>query len=164
MAAPALDVDKEQVRLLVMQMGVRDAARAMGLNENTVAAWSARGRWLAPVEQTTPKSMQPIASNAIKPVQALANVLSENEERTKLAIALATTKGTERIADMDADEVLLNTGQLKDLTQVAKDNYGWAREREGQGANILLNIAFLGGAAQPVEHEIEPVTTDVVQE
>jgi len=48
-------VDRESVRLLAIELGVREAARRCGLSEDRVRKWSSRYKWL---EQRAPK--QPI--------------------------------------------------------------------------------------------------------
>lgn len=44
-AAPAPEELKERVKVVALQIGVREAARQFGLDEERVLKWSARGKW-----------------------------------------------------------------------------------------------------------------------
>src|SRR5947208_13583687 len=48
-------VDRESVRLLAIELGVREAARRCGLSEDRVRKWSSRYKWL---EQRAPKQQE----------------------------------------------------------------------------------------------------------
>ena len=50
MPAP-LETDREQVRIVAVQIGVREAARQFGLSEETVKSWSKREGWLRDAQE-----------------------------------------------------------------------------------------------------------------
>lgn len=166
MAAPALDVDWESVKAHAKDHGAREAARAYNLSENTVMARCRREGWLVNagktiVVQALPKSMQPIARNArITPSEAVSRTHEALGERTRTRFARGIARGALKVAHMKADTVLERAGEIKQLVDAGAKLHGWGQEGQS-GTQAVLNIAFLGGS---VEHEIEPVTTDVVQE
>ena len=143
-----LNVDREQARMLVMTQGVRAAAREMGLKESTVMAWSARGKWLkdcrpqAPLHELPPscRSVEVSASGAIKPVEALENVLKRDSESTKTALSRAARRGAEFIAQLPEEEALEQTQALVGLAKVAEKVHGWANATGPAGLNVLSQI------------------------
>lgn len=118
----ALDVDREQVRMLVLAVGVREAARQMGLNEKTVLHWSHTGNWLAHLRQPNakpemPLSMQPRSVVSVRPADALQAVLHEGITETKIGF----TRYAARMATKAAEH-----GQLEDapLYKAVADIHG----------------------------------------
>lgn len=81
----ALDVDREQVRMLVVSVGCSEAARQTGINLNTVLQWSARFGWLKAlqVKPVLPASMQQPAIGVISGANAQANVVREKLMETR---------------------------------------------------------------------------------
>jgi Putative ATPase subunit of terminase (gpP-like) len=66
----ALDVDREKVQMLALTYGVREAARMLGLSEDTVKSWSLREGWVSerPVSVAPPPTVirpAPIAPNGV---------------------------------------------------------------------------------------------------
>lgn len=156
----ALDVNKEAVQVLVGAVGVREAARQMGLSENTVLAWANRGGWVQHIANAKERKVQSLASNrpdslqspAIKPADALQNVLQDDSRETRISLS----KSTRRLAK-DAESAPLE--QAGDVLQVAKTAsliHGWAPGAPATGQAMVLNINVLG--ASPDQH---PVTLDL---
>lgn len=103
----ALDVDREQVRMLVMQYGVREAARMVGLNENTVLAWSDRGDWLKNMPTPHRALMPPLQSRAIvSPANALADAMREDSVETRAAVLRIARRAVNRVGRYDDDELV----------------------------------------------------------
>lgn len=80
MPAP-LDVDKEAIRLLVVEYGVTETAKQTNIPLNTLLSWSARGNWLKPQPTPLPPTVQPRAINAIQPSQAQANIHASRKQK-----------------------------------------------------------------------------------
>ncbi len=101
--AARLDVDREQVRMLVLSVGVREAARQMGLNEATVQAWSARLGWLehvtSPVEIVKPASMVAATTATKSPADALESVLRQRKDNTRLGLSRYVERMSQRAAE-----------------------------------------------------------------
>lgn len=124
MPAP-LNVDREAVRVLAVAVGVREAARQMGLDENTVMQWSARYGWLKNTKPTQPlpKSMQPVdvvtvSGVSVSPAEALSNAMETLSTNAKLGFLKASARVAEHLADDPDPESLLAR---------AKSAAGWAK-------------------------------------
>lgn len=149
----ALDVNREAVRLLVVQYGVREAARQMGLNEDTVAAWSARGKWLADLPRSVPlpPSMVRPASDASNPAQALAKAMLEDSVQTRASLLRTTRRAVARAERCDDDELMTQevAGVLHSHAKTAALAGGWATQT-GPGLNVNLRLAVTAQAEGPV--------------
>lgn len=140
MAAPRTD-DREQVRMLVLSVGAREAARQAGIPENTVLAWCHRFGWLEhvkPQEIELPASMRG-ASSAIKPADALQNILSERKLKTRLALSKYVREASHEAAI--APNKLAIANDVKAVAAVMDTL--WPEDRKGSGSMTvnLLSIS-----------------------
>jgi hypothetical protein len=94
--------------MLVMTYGAREAARQLGLSENTVLAWSARGEWLAdmpnPHQPYRPK-VQSVVIN--EPVNALAQSMKADSLGGRAAALRVTRRALERADKYQDDELMV---------------------------------------------------------
>lgn len=156
MPAP-LAVDKEQVRMLVLSIGVREAARQMGLKEVTVCQWAARGKWLeatreaaAPRPHLLPPTMRPTdVSGVIKAPNALADVLKQGAHETRVGL----TKYAARMAKAAAEDGNLEQAPL--LKAVADIHAKIHPEAQGVQGMALGFFSIQVGTS--VENEEAPV-------
>lgn len=155
MPAP-LAVDREQVRMLVMTIGVRPAARQLGISEDTVADWSRQGKWLADTRVRAaklppPASMRP--SNPSKqPADALADTLREDGNATKTAAmryARLTSAHAERLAEESPAVALEQAGNVKQVLQTAALAGGWNAQNDGP--RLTLNLFAVGGQQDEID-------------
>ena len=103
--------------MLVLSVGVTEAARQTGIDLSTVKQWSARGKWLAHTreERQLPASMQPITVTGVtKPADALAEILSERRTQTKLHQSKYVMRASEVLADVPDEKLLVvaDTGKI----------------------------------------------------
>jgi len=138
--------------MLVISVGVREAARQMGIAEPTVQAWSARYGWLehltSPAKIEKPLSMKG-ATVATKPADALRNILQENSLATRTAAlryAKATTEHAANVAEDDPKTALTIAQDVKAVVQTAALAGGWAANQEN---NLKISI-FTTGSEPPV--------------
>lgn len=153
MAAPARsDIDREQAKMLVLQLGVRAAAREMNIPESTVQSWSARGNWLAETRVTViPAALPPPASQqlkpgstiATKPAQALQNRLKRDSESTRLGLSTAARKAARKFAGKDGDAIIAKSQELRHIAAVASQVHGWEGSKVG-GFTLNLGVAVTG--------------------
>lgn len=103
----ALDVNKEAVQVLVGAVGVREAARQMGLSENTVLTWANKGGWVQHITDARERKSQSVAasrpngfqSTTIKAATALENVLTEGALATRVGFTRYAAKMAKRAGE-----------------------------------------------------------------
>lgn len=134
--------------MLVLSIGVRPAARQLGISEDTVADWSRQGKWLAdtrvrPAYLPPPATMRP-SNPSMRPADALEKVLREDHNATKtnvLRFARAASAEGARIAEETPEKALDQAANMKQVAQAAAIAAG---EKTGDGTQVLINIALLG--------------------
>lgn len=143
--------------MLVMSIGVREAARKMGIPESTVQAWSARGEWLKALRRKPATIVKPAsmvsATIATSPVDVLRDTLAENARNTKLGF----TKYAARIAGQAGE-----TGTLEEapLFKAVADIHAKMQPQE-QG-DCTVGLAFFSISIG--SGELEAPTVDVEAE
>lgn len=150
MAKARRDIDRDQVKMLVLQLGVRAAARELDIPEGTVQTWSADGNWLAdtrptviPAKLPPPISQAPITStNSTKPVDALKNRLNRDSKTTRLALSTATKKAATKFARKDGDAIIDQAQELRHVAAVASQIHGWEGGKGGGGLTLNLGVAI----------------------
>lgn len=130
--------------MLVMEVGPREAARRMNLNENTVLQWTRRNQWLESTKPTPainplPLSMKPVIT-VISPSDTLADVLKEHGDATKLGLAKASRRAVESTESMDGQTVLEYASKLKDVATIAEKVHGWGGDKAGDTINSWSQI------------------------
>jgi hypothetical protein len=118
-------VDREAVRVLAIELGVREAARRLGLNPNTVLSWAKRYNWELPNRKggATKASANAITLQS-RPGDVLLATHKELETTTKTALMQTTAKAAANAAQKPPLDVT-NTSQLRDLAQSAARVFGW---------------------------------------
>jgi hypothetical protein len=109
----------ESVRMLAIEIGAREAARKLGLNENTVLSWAKREKWQLPSSKPGPAAIEPHAS----PAETLIASHKEHETRTKSSLARATSRAAAEAEQLP--QVLPHSGKLRDLAATAAGLFGW---------------------------------------
>lgn len=158
MSAP-LAVDREQVRMLYMEVGAAETARRIGLPGGTVRQWANRYGWneghaitrevvqgqqtpaKAILAATLPESKRPVIVTHVTGADALAEMMGEMERETRVSLAkaarnLATQAET---AELGQAADALQAGKLAALV------HRWADDR-----NSTVNVSIYA-AAVPVE-------------
>ncbi len=139
-------VNKEAVRLLVIQHGQREAARIAGLNEDTVCSWAKRYDWsVASKPQARTGNTQLVAQ--------IADELGEHERKTKLGLA---KYASDKAAELAERGKLTDSGHFKNVAGGASIVHRWDAKTENS-QNVVVNVALLG--VQP--HEVSVETLDV---
>lgn len=138
-----LNINKEAVRVLATAVGVREAARQMGLKEDTVKKWSAREQWFPePVEVQRPPTMQKMSvPNVPNAAVALLNTLEEHGKATRFNLSKGILRASKHVAALSPDILLAEAPNIKALTASAAQIHGWA-----ETAQTSVRIAlFTGG-------------------
>jgi hypothetical protein len=136
MPAP-LNINREAVKTLAIAIGVRQAAREMGLPESSVKSWSTRGKWFA--DTPKPPHLARVASNASTPSDALATRLANDERETRASLSQYARKVSERASRRShLDDAPL----VHKVAQTAGIVHRWS---EGMAANqFTLNVLNVG--------------------
>ena len=113
--------------MLALSIGVRKAARQLGLKHNTVLSWSKRDKWFAdPQKPSTIAKQNGNAISAIKsPSNALADTLREHSQETKLGLSTAARRAAVYAARMTPVRVIRSSRGLKNVTEIAEKVHGW---------------------------------------
>jgi len=102
-----LNVDWSAVRVLAIAVGVREAARQMQISEDAVRQRSKREGWMtsakAATQRTLAKPVTSVSPHAVSPADALASVLNERKERSKLGLSKYAAEAAERAGESDGD-------------------------------------------------------------
>ena len=130
-------VDRESVRLLAIELGVREAARRCGLSEDRVRKWSSRYKWL---EQKAPKQKEAVVTTVTAPGDVLLASHKELEERTKSGLARATARAAEAAANTSEPLPVASTAHLRDLAQSAARLFSWDKNDK---PGVQLNQQFV---------------------
>jgi hypothetical protein len=139
MPAP-LDVNREAVRVLAVAVGVREAARQMGLGESVVMKWSADEGWLKPVEQKLPPTVTKQAVSGVsKPAEAMSNALQSMGDKSRLLVAKGLHRGSKHIAKLDGEAVLQRANEIKAHVGSLKEVHAWAGSEQ---SNTLISLNF----------------------
>lgn len=146
----AIDVDREQVRMLVLAVGVREAARQMGLNEDTVASWSARFGWVKAVADIKAKAaahrqIQGVQVPTSTPAESLANILADDSRTTKIGLSRAARAAADTFAKRSGPAVIKSSKALRDIAATASQLHGWEERKEG---GLILNLGISVGGME----------------
>jgi hypothetical protein len=136
--------DHESVRTLAIQIGVRPAARQLGLNEDTVCSWAKRENWFA-----TPGNPQPIQSQALqaRPGDVMLNELQKFEGESRLSLAKANARMAKDCEELPARHA--KTAHIVAQTMAIVHRQG----EHGSGQSFSLNILNLGSCAVQVRDQ-----------
>jgi hypothetical protein len=127
-------VNKEALKLLALEIGLRAACRKLGINENTGRTWSKRGGWnlqpaaAAPVSpRCNEKRHSEAATSETTPSQVLVATLKEREEQTRGYMSQAALKGSQEAAELE--KVLPEAARLQALGAFVARTFGWSTDQ-----------------------------------
>ena len=131
--------DREAVKVLAISVGVREAARQLGLNEERVMKWSQREGWL---KQPEPKPQPPtVTRNEVrtvrKPSDALAGILEERKDKSKLHLSKYVTDASAKASESNGNLKL--APRVRDVAAIHSTLWP-EKEQQGNGVMPGLNI------------------------
>lgn len=152
----ALEIDREQVRIVAVQIGVREAARQFGLSEETVKSWSKREGWL--VQDTENKELVEQATKQLREKQGLppvaptaAEILRNYSGTTRLSHAKVAEKVAKSLEIKDADEILVNMPNVLAAGKHAALVHGWQVGQGGTSVRLDLLAGTLEMTSQTAQ-------------
>jgi hypothetical protein len=147
-----LNVDWSGVRVLAVAVGVREAARQMGISEDAVRQRSKRERWMAcpktVAQRALAKPVTSVSPNALSPAHALANVFSERKHCTKLSLSKYVAEAREELAEHEEKPSM--TRRARDIADVHSTLWPVEQKQE-----TILNLGVLIGTNPPRNINIE---------
>jgi hypothetical protein len=143
MPGHALEVDHEEVKFVALQIGVREAARKFGLDEDTVKSWSYRESWFAKEEarerQIAALKQEKRVSQGLQPIAPTASeIIANYSGNTRLKLSETVNKQAENLAVRDSDELVLMASTVKTVIDGAAKLHGWE-----QGAQVTVNFDLI---------------------
>lgn len=142
----SIEVDREAVRVLATAVGVREAARKLGLDEDRVRQWSSRGKWFA--ETARPPTMtqsKTVTSVTKSPAVALQEHLSALSGDSRLSLAITGNKLAQHFEQLDPAEAAACTPAIKDAVVINEKVHSWNSSKDSPA---LINIQI---GPQPIQ-------------
>lgn len=126
-------VNREAVRILALEHGLKRASELSGVAYETVKKWSQRQHWNVSVQHS--QAIVP----AVPVADSVAAELQEHERETRLSLARYSAR-----AAKDSEQLSVRQAPLvHKVAQVAGITHQWSDKREGQ-SNVMVNVALLG--------------------
>jgi hypothetical protein len=145
------------VRVLALAVGVREAARQMGISQDAVRQRSKREGWIASpkavAQRALAKPVTGVSPTALSPADALASVFSERKDRTKLGLSKYVAEAAEKAADLPKDKLNV-AGKVRDVAAIPQTL--WPEERSQE----IFGLAMLSGQAEPKLIEGKVIDSD----
>ncbi len=139
-------IDREAVRLLAIEIGVRESARKLGLNEDTVCSWAKRGNWFATPAVTYNKPVQAMQA----PGDVMLDTIAEHGARTKLGLSAYATRQAEHLA---SEGKLSDHNAFRNIAAGSSTLHGWNEAK--QSASFTLNVLNLGSLDVSVDPTLD---------
>ncbi len=128
------EIDREAIRLLAIEHGVREAARMTGLNEDRVRQWSSRYQWL---HAKTPHDKEAVTNVTTLPADAHLHELQAHERETRLSLARSARK----LATEAESAELGQSSHVLNVAKTAAVVHKWGDEK--QNVSFSLNVLNL---------------------
>ncbi len=132
---------QSQVRLLALSIGLRPAARAMGLSEDRVRNWSRRFKWglsALGISAVPSSAATPADTSAIEVAE---RVVRHYGDRAKIGATIAGAKALEHLADSTGAELVKPANAISgdQWTKAVDRAAGWTQARQ-QGVNVGVQV------------------------
>jgi hypothetical protein len=139
-------IDREAVKTLAIAVGVREAARQLGLNEERVLKWSQRGNWL---KQPDPTPQPPtVTKNDVltvrKPSEVLSTALADDSKATRIGLSKGTRKAAEVFGRLKGASVIRISEDLRRIVSSASQIHNWEQQESGSGVMGGLRVYASG--------------------
>ncbi len=153
----AVPISWEAVKTLAAVVGVREAARRMGLSEDRVRQRSSREGWMsapgarenakaALAARTTEKSVTTLSPAALVHAE-LANLGA----KSRVSLARGVAKAAEHVETLSGSDILAESGNVKAIAQTADLVHGW----KDASPQVKIRLDVLGATAEAQITEIE---------
>lgn len=160
----AQPINWEAVKCLALVVGVRESARRMGVSEEAVKKRCTREGWLNDPEarEAARRAVQErsalTTSPHLSPSALIHQELQALSAKTKVGIARGLARAAETIENMDGNEVLISSQNVKSVTQAAGLVHSW--DKNAGTPKIRLELLGAKGEVAAIDVESEVVTKD----
>jgi hypothetical protein len=136
-ATPAkIDADREQIRMLVLNIGYAKTSEQTGIKQATLRQWASRGQWFTKAKPHA----QAVATVTKAPADVLTDELQQNEKQTRLSLSRYTAK-----AAKDSEGCTIRDAKLvKAVADTADKTFQWSANKGQDQSQVAVNIAILG--------------------
>ncbi len=154
---------QSQVRLLALSIGLRPAARAMGLSEDRVRNWSSRFKWglsALGISAVPSAAATPADTSAIEVAE---RVVRHYGDRAKISACIAGSKAMEHLADSPAPELVKpgNSIAADQWTKAVDRAAGWTQTR-AQGVSVQVAVINPPSEAERSERRAVHAALDAI--
>ncbi len=144
-AATATKDQREIVRLLAIQHGLKKASELANIPHDVVRQWSVRGNWKLSLPVTS--SLATVAANNVQ------SELEKLEHETRSSLA----RSAARLAKKSEEAKLDESGHVHNVAKTAAIVHRWDAKSENTG-NVIVNVALLG--IQPDQVQAQTIDLD----
>lgn len=161
----AKPISWEAVRALAAVVGVREAARQMGLSEEQVKKRCTREGWLSTPEARVANqravamrsgTSAPIPLSPMSPAALIHAELASLGSKSRLSIARGVAKASETVENMQGLDILDRSADVKAIAQTADLVHGW----KDAAPQVKIRLDVLSGSAEAQPIDIEATVTD----
>lgn len=158
--------NKEAVKVLAKAVGIREAARRMGLDEHRVLKWSQRdpaGPWgpasAPPTRKQLPAQVRACPQAVLTPSEALVDALADDSRASRIALSRGLRRVAEHVADLDPAEALERAQHVKATVGSLATVHAW--EAKQQSTQVMISVGAIGLRRDDVESVLD-VSAEVV--
>ncbi len=140
--APATQrVNREEIRMLVQDVGYQETEARTGIAANTLYQWARRFGWSQPVVHS-----QAVRTVRQSPADAHSDILAEHERETRLSLARSARK-----LATEAESAKLNeSNHILNVAKTAGIVHKWGDEK--QNVSFSLNVLNLNMLSDDETH------------
>ncbi len=141
--APAIQaVNREEIRMLVADVGYAETSQRTGIKEPTLRQWSKRFGWSKPFIHS-----QAVTTVTQRPADAHSAILAEHERETRLSLARSARK----LATEAESANLGQSGHVLNVAKTAAVVHKWGDEKQNVQFSLnVLNLNMLSENDGPV--------------
>jgi hypothetical protein len=119
-------------------IGLREIARNMGIPAGTVLSRATRGGWTQQIQSATALAKREDTPPAVTPMEAVASMLSERKDKSRLHLSRYVVDASKRAADSNGN--LKIARQVRDVARVKEAV--WPEEKGEGGIDVsILSIS-----------------------
>jgi hypothetical protein len=162
-ATPEVKVSWDAVRALAVAVGVREAARRLGISEAATRKRCQREGWLKDdtVRQVTAQSValrnQPTCRQ-VSPAQAIAMELARENAETRAGFSRAMAGVAKYVSNRDPEENLADASNVKAAAQTAGLVHSWADQQPA--SRMRIDVLLQKPEAVTIECESQVVDAE----